>query len=293
MQPVFATIVDFAGLFPPASSGMDEAVRQYAAYRGGPDGWMLGRFVVAAGRLEELGAAVIAQDVVPDSARPWGLSVVLGAHLPQEVGRLAAFRDTHAEHGLVIEAVEARVGSAGEAEVVAAQLDGWGERFLEVPHLSSYGDLVQAISRAGAFAKIRTGGTTPDAFPTPLELTRFLLAVVRARLPFKATAGLHHPWRGTYRLTYAPDAAQHVMYGFVNLLVATAALRDGADGEVAQAILEEGEPAAFALTDGGIRWRDLAFSREALEATRLEGFRGFGSCSFREPVDELALGVDA
>lgn len=293
MQPVFATIVDYAGLFPPASCGMDEAVRQYATYRDGPDHWMLGRFVVAAGRLEELGATVIAEGVMPTAARPWGLSVVLGAHLPQEVGRLEAFRAEHGGDGLVIEAVEARVGSAGEAEVVAAQLEGWGDRFLEVPHLSSYGDLVQAISRAGAFAKIRTGGTTPEAFPTPLELTRFLIAVVRSRLPFKATAGLHHPWRGSYRLTYAPDAAQHAMYGFVNLLVATAALRDGADGEVAQAILEDGEPTAFAITDAGIRWREMEFSREALEATRLEGFRGFGSCSFREPVDELALGVDA
>lgn len=293
MQPAFTAIVDYAGLFPPASCGMEEAVVNYAGYRTSEDRWMLGRFVVAASRLEELAAAVASRGIALDAAAPWGLSVVLGAHLPNELARIDAFARLHAGKGLAVEAVEAKVGSPGEAGVTGSALAGIAERYLEVPHQTSYGDLVQAIADVGAFAKIRTGGTSPEAFPSPLVLTRFLMAVTRIGLPFKATAGLHHPWRGSYPLTYDADSDRHPMYGFVNLLMATAVLRAGGDGETAQAILEESDPAAFRRTEDTLAWRDEVVTREQLVATRVEGFRGFGSCSFREPVDELAAGVGA
>lgn len=291
MQSVFTAIVDYAGLFPPASCTMAEAVANYAAYRDSEDRWMLGRFVVAASRLEELAEAVREQGLAIDPAAPWGLSVVLGAHIPKEVARIAAFEDGHRDRGLVVEAVEARVGSPGEASVVGQALAGRGDRFLEVPHQGSYGDLARAIATVGAFAKIRTGGVTPDAFPTPHQLTRFLMAATRIGLPFKATAGLHHPWRGDYPLTYEPASERHWMYGFVNLLMATAVLRAGGDGETAQAILEEDDPAAFRMSADGWSWREERIPLGDLVATRLEGFRGFGSCSFREPVDELSAGA--
>ncbi len=293
MQSAFAAIVDYAGLFPPASSGMEEAVANYASYRHGPDRWMLGRFVVAASRLPELTEAVAALDSPPDATDRWGLSVVLGAHLPHEVERVQQFTASVGGLGLGVEAVEAKVSTPGEATVTGAALATLGETYLEVPHQSSYGELAQAIAGAGAFAKIRTGGTTPDAFPTAQQLTRFLIAVTRIRLPFKATAGLHHPWRGRYRLTYASDSPQHLMFGFVNLLMATAVLRAGGDGETAQAILEEDDPDAFVRSADALAWRDERVSLADLTAARLEGFRGFGSCSFREPVDELSQGVGA
>ena len=46
-------LIDYAGLFPPASLDMADAVRNYAAYREGEHAWALGRFVVPAARLEE------------------------------------------------------------------------------------------------------------------------------------------------------------------------------------------------------------------------------------------------
>jgi hypothetical protein len=293
MQGIFANIVDYAGLFPPASCAMDEAVANYADYRRGEDRWMLGRLVVAASRLDELAESVIRQGLTPAADDPWGLSVVLGAHLPQERQRMAQFAGAEAAAGLRIEAVEVKVGSPGEAEVIGGALSDVAERYLEVPHQSSYGELVQAIASTGSFAKIRTGGVTPDAFPTPIQLTRFLIAVSRIDLPFKATAGLHHAVRGTYPLTYAADSDQHLMYGFVNLLLATAVLRAGGEGETAQAILEERDPTAFRRDGTGLWWRDQHATLDELAATRMHGFRGFGSCSFREPVDELAAGVGA
>jgi len=47
-------IIDYAGLFPPAQLGMSEAFDRYVGHARGPDGWMLGRFVCPASRLDEL-----------------------------------------------------------------------------------------------------------------------------------------------------------------------------------------------------------------------------------------------
>ena len=58
MRAAFAGIVDYAGLFPPAGCTMAQAVSAYDSYRGSPDRWMLGRFIVAASRLDELGQVV-------------------------------------------------------------------------------------------------------------------------------------------------------------------------------------------------------------------------------------------
>ena len=44
------------------------------------------------------------------------------------------------------------------------------------------------------------------AFPATGDLLRFLRAASAHRVPFKATAGLHHPLRAEYRLTYEPDS---------------------------------------------------------------------------------------
>src|SRR5688500_1293567 len=39
-------LIDYAGLFPPATLDMQAAVARYARYRAGERAWMLGRFVV-------------------------------------------------------------------------------------------------------------------------------------------------------------------------------------------------------------------------------------------------------
>lgn len=293
MHPAFDGIVDYAGLFPPASCSMDEAVANYAQYREGPERALLGRFVLAASRLMEFGESVAGQGLMPDAGGAWPLSVVFGANHPEELLRIDAFESAFGARGLVVEAVELRVAAAGEVAVVVERLAPHWERYLEVPHRQHYGDLMGAIRDAGVGAKIRTGGTTPESFPTAKQLTRFLMAVTRYGVPFKATAGLHHPWRGRYPLTYARDSDQHMMFGFLNVLFATAVLRAGGEGETAQAIIEETDPAAFERTADAITWRDERVTYEELAAARHNGFRGFGSCSFREPVDALMVEVPA
>ena len=52
-------IIDYAGLFPPASLPLDETVLAYSRHRRGPHSWALGRLVVPALRLPELYAVAV------------------------------------------------------------------------------------------------------------------------------------------------------------------------------------------------------------------------------------------
>ncbi len=132
------------------------------------------------------------------------------------------------------------------------------------------GASLDEVAAQGLRAKIRCGG---ERVPTVEELAGFVRGCRSRGLVFKATAGLHH--------AYATDAGEH---GFLNLLAAAVF------GDEEEALRER--PAAFALDADSFRWRD----REALPA-RLADVRGslfhsIGTCSFFEPVEELAgLGV--
>ena len=98
---------------------------------------------------------------------------------------------------------------------------------------------------------------------------------MRLGLPFKATAGLHHPFRTR------DEQIGVLQHGFVNLLAATALV--GADGA---AIIGEADPAAFELSAVGLRWRDRVADAGTLARAR-EMFTAYGSCSFEEPVADL------
>ena len=52
-RALLGSLIDYAGLFPPAELPMRAAVARYASSRSGEDAWMLGRFVLPLARLEE------------------------------------------------------------------------------------------------------------------------------------------------------------------------------------------------------------------------------------------------
>jgi len=276
--------IDYAGLFPPAALDMPAAVANYAAYRVGPDAWALGRFVLPAARLGEFEWAA---DALLTPGDRWRLSVLLGPELDADAARV---RDVNRRHGArataVVDAVELRAADAPAIARAAAAVPEGADAYVELPAAGDVRALVRAVGRAGLRAKVRTGGVTPDAFPRSDDLAAFLEACVSEGVPFKATAGLHHPLRGAYRLTYEPASATGTMFGFLNVFLATALLGAGGSRAEARALLEEGDPAALRLDDDAVAWRGHHFTAPQLAAARARVV-SFGSCSFREPVDEL------
>jgi hypothetical protein len=239
-------LIDYAGLFPPAGLPIDKAVANYDAYRRSPQAWALGRFVVQAERLAE----------VP---RNFSVSV------------LASWDAMPA-----VDVVEIKAGSWGDVERIAAARGG-RTVYVEISDLA----LLDAIAHHDLRAKIRTGGVTPDAFPSAESVAAFIRGCHERGIPFKATAGLHHPIRCVRPLTYEPNAPKGTMHGFLNVFIAAAI------PEFATQILEEDNPRAFGFDDGGLWWHDLRVTCEELARVREDFAISFGSCSFEEPIRDL------
>ncbi|HEV8435458.1 MAG TPA: hypothetical protein VGR95_18765 [Thermoanaerobaculia bacterium] len=141
--------------------------------------------------------------------------------------------------------------------------------------------LIPELASHGLHAKIRTGGITPEAIPHPDRVATFIRICAMHAVPFKATAGLHHPVRCMRALTYEANSQRATMHGFVNVFMAAAFPHDS------ERILAEEDPKAFRFEDDAAWWRDHAVTTEHLEAVRREFAISFGSCSFEEPIADL------
>lgn len=284
LHALLERVVDYAGLFPPAGLPMHGAAAEYAAQRQSANAWMLGRFVVPVARLSEL--ARESSDVRSDGGDAWPLSARVSADPAGDAGAINAFNGRQSGR-LIVESVELRAATPESIDWALAQLDHAFERYVEIPIDDDPRPALNVVKRHDARAKVRTGGITPDAFPTPFALARFIVACAELAVPFKATAGLHHPLRGEQRLTYANDAPVGTMFGFLGLFVAAALARNGADEGTVIQVLEERDPHSFAFSDISLRWRDHTLDAAQLGATRHAVALSFGSCSFREPVEDL------
>jgi hypothetical protein len=283
-------LVDYAGLFPPARLDMAPAVRQYAEHLRSDAAWMLGRFIVPAARLQEFEDAAAA--LLPRDAEtpPWTISVLGGADPVDDAERVWAFNERHAHRAIgraVIDTMELRADDASAAERVARSVPAGVTAYVEIPIADDPSDLIGVLRGVGARAKVRTGGVTADAFPAPAAVARFLRACADAGIPFKATAGLHHPLRGDYRLTYDADSPTGAMFGFLNVFLAAALAAQGLDLGELERILTESDPAAIQFDAQGVSWRGRRLDLDDLRHLRARAAVAFGSCSFSEPVAEL------
>ncbi len=269
---------------------MPAAVANYRGYRAAPDAWALGRFVVPAGRLGELEDTL--RHSGEPSAPPIPLSAVIGTGTADDVDAIEKFNARSPEHGGRVVTVEARAASAGVVRAVLAGVPPGWTRYLEVPSGASAEAALDAVASGGAFLKVRAGGITADAFPSADQLLALLVGAARRRIPFKATAGLHHPLRGQYRLTYAEGAPVGTMTGYLNILLAATVLHGGGDPSLARSALLEEDSASLQVDQGAIRWRAERFGAGEITAMRTGFCHSFGSCSFREPMDEFPLQVD-
>jgi len=287
--------IDYAGLFPPAMLPLSEVLSRYREYRASADAWALGRLVLPADRLAELAVTARASPRASEGVRsargspidPVPISALVGTGTADDVDAIERFN--REQTVARVETVEVKAGSAGIAlAVLAAIPPGWVS-YLEVP-VGEAGDAVlDVVAARGVRAKVRTGGTRADAIPDPDSLSHFLTAAEARGVPFKATAGLHHPLRGSFPLTDGADAPSGTMYGYLNLALAALLAWSGRGEAAIREALLESDASALHIENASLCWRHESFPVEILETMRSEFFHGFGSCSFREPLDEWPL----
>jgi len=293
-------ILDYAGLFPPAALDMNGAVAEYERHLAEDRVGMLASFVCPASRLEELARAT--------TGRGWKLSILAtNAESPSEamdrltrdVSRIDAFLD--ANPGFTMSAFELRVPSvflenaAGLGDFVQSVETTLSrsrhpaqKTFYELGWTTNWPLALGVLARGNAFrgAKIRTGGLEASAFPTPLQVAEFMAVARDARVAWKATAGLHHPVR-KFRSEVGTK-----MHGFLNVFLGAALALENSDVTELVRLLHEEDEGAFRFSDAGATWGDHVLDRGLISRTRAEFALSFGSCSYREPIEDLkALGL--
>lgn len=283
-------LVDYAGLFPPAQLGMAEAMRNYAEYLDGPHAWILGRFVVPVARLAEFDDQSGRLLPAGEGSTPWLVAALAGDDLASDVQHALKFNCRHwqgSELGhAIIDSIELRAGAGADPAATRTSVPDFFALYIESHTSGNPAAVLDFAQRAGARAKIRMGGVTPDAFPTADAVIAFLTGCAERGLAFKATAGLHHLIRSDYALTYDADSARAKMYGFLNLFFAAAAVLSGWPAGVARDILLEPDLKSFRFDEAGVSWRDRKLTTDEISRARKLA-TSYGSCSFREPVDEL------
>jgi hypothetical protein len=228
LHALLTNLIDYAGLYPPASLQLLDVIENYNRYLSFPDKWILNRLVLPTSKLNEV-----------KLREAWRITLLTD----QEPGPLPP----------QIETLETKSGHRLSLPT-----------YCEVP-------LDQVTD---AFAKIRTGGVSPDAVPHAPDLADFLHQAAARRIPFKATAGLHHPIRAG-------------MHGFINVFVAAAFAWHGMDRESLILVLEESHASAFKFSEDRLHWRGLTLSTDQIRTARHDFAHSFGSCSFEEPLQDL------
>ena len=291
LQTLLAGVIDYAGLFPPAGLSMPEAVLNYAAYRNSNYNWMLGRFVLSVAQLDEF-IETAGDFISRDSKNAWRLSALSGEDLTDTIRRVERFNSKYAP-GAVIDSLEVKANSTSKIENTVHAVPPEVDTYFEVAINDKFTDLMEVIAVRGKRAKIRTGGVTADAFPKTTDIIRFVKTCLAANVPFKATAGLHHPIRCFKPLTYESDAPTGTMHGFLNLFLMSGFAREGYRQNLLEEVMEDEFEEVFQFDDSAAVWRDqYRLSVAQIERLRASGIQSFGSCSFAEPVADLQkLGV--
>jgi hypothetical protein len=275
IETLLTGLFDYAGLYPPASLSLRSAANNYAEYSSGAYATALGRFIINADRLEDL------RLIAGVSVEQLRLSVIVS-----EDKDLDLIADKVGE-GMPIDSVEIKCAQSDAIERMAARVPQPLTVYFEIPLDFSGTAALEVISGLGMRAKIRMGGVVAQAFPSISNVVQTVAALVKLRLPFKATAGLHHPIRACRPLTYEAPSVTGTMHGFLNLFSAAAVLYFGGRSADAEKVLAEEDSSAWQFGSDSLQWSDLRWTQDQLALLRREFFLSIGSCSFEEPIQDL------
>jgi hypothetical protein len=266
-------LFDDASMFPPAAVRPDRAVAGHARHRLSWYEDFVGPLVTTDSRLLAVDEHVQRLGVPP---------VAVAAVVPGGPAAVSAVQATLARcPALRLAAVEfpiGRYGGRAAARAAAPFVERGVAVYVEIPVRHVTERHVHDLRAAGLHLKLRTGGTTLDAFSTEDELAGPIVLCAAEMLRFKCTAGLH----SGVRHRDAHNGFEH--HGFLNIALATLCATGTANAAAVAAVLAERDPAVVAER---VRQLDLG----DVKAIRTV-FGSLGTCSVTEPIDDLiSLGL--
>ena len=164
----FGGLIDYAGLFPPASKTMEEAAVDYARLRSEDSRWIVGKFLCRASQLEDLASAAMSQMRRGD--QPWEVGVIFDMG-PGAAAMVVNDFQTEMSPALSVTSVEAKTPQFDEVPVTSATSGTTLERFRDVS-VSISAELGRVSMPLGELLKIGEGAVVKLDRPVsaPVEL---------------------------------------------------------------------------------------------------------------------------
>ena len=302
--------IDYAGLYPPASLSLAEAINNFAKYRSEPENWMLSRFVIPSNKLGELESF---KNLFINNP-PFKFTVLGGLtqstnefkkNLDLVFSNITNFESNIGKTLVSIESIELKVPILQDIlfvlNIISDSISKFETESLEIylefnlsqkhnedlklilRHIKefNFNNKNKKIKFIGY--KVRTGGIESKDFPSLDKLSSIILECNNHGIQLKATAGLHHPIR------HYDISVQTHMYGFINVIsacVLTTVYK--LDFKTIYDILQDEDPLNFKFIDQKFSWKNYEVTKEQIEFSRIKSFISFGSCSFDDPRADLA-----
>lgn len=236
-------LIDDATLLTHDGSSVEQAVATYRLRRADPTGWMLGRFVVPAFRLEEVAVALARS--MPRGETPWSIVAVFDRASASGVSAAAAF---HAlmDPAASVDVIHLSADHADSVDAIrsaTAAADAIRHGVLPMARNAILGD--HPDDATGRPWSGTIGAVLPVEGITRDDLVSSIHRCVRTGVPFTLTASL----LPGYTTIDATSGA--VRYGVLNLLAASMVAAH-ADETATAAVLCDADPDGYAIGFGGL-----------------------------------------
>jgi hypothetical protein len=281
-------LIDYAGLFPPASLDIQTVLDNYTAYLESEEGWMLGRCILPASQLYRVSfhpgfrCSVIVSPAVPQEefdqllnfSTMKGRVEMVETRLPEDINSPEHFFDHFLQlhsrlHQVGFQDVQLFVEAKNVADAAAAIASFNNSR--------SGGEVIRNVGY-----KLRCGGMEKQVFPSPEKVAEVISICRKYEIPIKFTAGMHLPLRN-----YSADI-KVMQHGFINIFGA-ALLCWSCNLSINEIIacLRDENVGHFHFMNESFSWKNKMISLSEMKRLRQNKVISFGSCSFTEPVEGL------
>lgn len=318
LKTLLTHLIDYAGLFPPASLSLSDAYNEFTGYINEGDEWILSKFICPAKQLASLAELINNNSLNKKSFSVsvlgrGGLNIeeftkgvnedillineflkVTDDKFPTDAFEVRLPEDLILENN--VDAMHEVLNNV--SSLFKENLSLPAKKFFELPlkgnWKSSVDNFVSALKKHNEFYsqdenfmrsgfKLRTGGVEASAFPSVEQVAYVIKTCYENQVPLKFTAGLHHPIR------HYNDSVKTKMHGFLNVFGAAALLygNELTDEDLVN-ILSDEDAENFKFDDNNFRWKEFKAPLKVMENARKNFVISYGSCSFDEPREDLA-----
>lgn len=318
LKKLITGLIDYAGLFPPASLPLSDAYKNYVRYINENDEWILSKFICPVKQLVSL-SELIKED--ENNRKSFSISVLgrSGANAEEFIKGTAedvnlviqflqqtkskfltdAFEVRFPEDLILENKVDAMYEIMNSTAAIIKESVSFPVKiFFELPLKNDWKQSVnnftsalkkhneyfgqdEKFSKSGL--KLRTGGVEASAFPSPQQVAYVINACYENQVPVKFTAGLHHPIR------HYNESVKTKMHGFLNIFGAAVLLYGNDLLEEDLININSDEDAGnFKFDEEFFRWKEFKSPLQVIENARKNFAISYGSCSFDEPREDLS-----